>query len=464
MKKYLIPFLIFSFSVQAQECKTIDLSAEGSVLHPLRATNQNGLGICHAEQLQRMLKAKMSGNPDLARISLAMIEKEQRDEKLTSDKKKAVRWKNSDGTPGGFYFDAGNACDAYELVKGQSICESENDLLEKLTKNNPNDQKKVLDALSLYFDGHSNNFSSADEDKIRKYFINGLEETTKLCQIDELAIRSFTTSYSKIMKKDVEPDHFKTLDIPKYLASKNISEYIKRLIPDIEQAEAIAPELKSTKGKLVRALMAQQTCINKSFSTNGQNMCPIEETDTRRIFALSSLGLNPRDMYQMLLLSKDRDNYFERVLKCQGNKVKIPDNLNCSTVSLINIKQDSKDLSDYVGKFSELVGSNLETNTPVGISVCTRFFKNDNVTTIKDDFSYGCGNKNDPDYKAGEGSHAVTIIGRRCVEGKTHFLVHNSWGSSCGYYSKTYECNKQGGFWVSGEILSQNARSVNILK
>src|SRR5690606_23252755 len=100
----------------------------------------------------------------------------------------------------------------------------------------------------------------------------------------------------------------------------------------------------------------------------------------------------------------------------------------------------------------------------VGISVCTRFFKHPEVTTIKENGSYGCGKKDDPDYKAGEGSHAVTIVGKRCKEGKTEFYVHNSWGTGCGYYSDKYECSKKGGFWVDSEILSMNARNLNILK
>ena len=464
MKKYLITLLVFSFSALAQECKTIDLSAEGGVLHPLRATNQNGLGICHAEQLQRMLKAKIPGNPDLARVSLALIEKEQRDQKLTSDKKKAIRWKASDGTPGGYFFDAGNACSAYDFVKGQSVCESKNDLLENLTKSNPNDQKKILDALSLYFDGKSQNFSNDEELKFTKYLVDGLAESAKACPINEQAITKFVSVYSTLMKKELRTDEFYNLHVQKYLQSKNTEGYLKKIIPDIDVAMAFSLELQLERERLMDALNSQEECVNQAFSTNGQNMCPIEEKDVRRIFSLSSIGLKARDMYNMLRLSADRDDYFDSAVKCDGAKVKIPEDLNCATTSIIQMKQNSKDLTDYVGKFSELVGSNLESNTPVGISVCTRFFKNDNVTTIKDDFSYGCGNKEDPDYKAGEGSHAVTIIGRRCVEGKTQFLVHNSWGTSCGYYSKKYECNKQGGFWVSAEILSQNARSVNILK
>jgi hypothetical protein len=463
VKKYLIALLLLSFSLHAKECTTVDLSAEGNVLHPLRATHQNGLGICHAEQLQRMLKAKMTGHPDLARVSLAILEKEKRDESLAFAKKKAIRWKNSDGTPGGYYFDAGNACEAYELVKGHSVCESKNDLLERFSKTNANNQKRIMDALSLVFDKHSSESFAAGY-RFRRFLVNGLEEVALNCPIPSYLTKSFTDAFFLHSKVKLDPNSFTNFDGEKYLISKDVDDYLNKMIPPTDRSIASSPILMVEKNKFISALKTQENCILKAFSSSAPNMCPAEETESKKIFSLSSIGLSPRDMLKLLYLSQDRDDYFSRAIECHGSKVKIPNNLICSTVSLIEMKKNSANLSEYINKFSSMISLNLENNTPIGISVCTRFFKNPNVTTIKSDNSYGCGNKNDPHYKAGEGSHAVTIIGRRCVRGKTQFLVHNSWGTSCGYYSSAYECNKQGGFWVDGEILSQNARLVNILK
>lgn len=458
---FLLPLITVSFNSLAKECKTIDLSAEKGVLHPLRATDQDGLGICHIEQLQRMLKAKMDNNPDLARISLAVMEKKGRDKILPVDKKKAVRWKGSDGLPGGTFIDAGNACEAFELVKGREICESKDDLFENVTKLRPYDQKKLLDALSLYFDGKERNFAGKMmTDQLKTSIEIDYETALKECPVDEVVIEKFSKIY-KSNGGSGDPELLKSLQVKKYLESYSLNSYLNRIIPDVEFVNRVNPKVTLAYESLHEALSRQEACAAKKLTMKSENMCRFEEmVDVSRIIALTSLGLTVKDLYRFIDFTIDRDDYFEKALSCAGKKLVIPDNLKCSTISLIGMSRSET----YVDDFSALLTKNLEENTPIGISICTRFFNKTNVVTLKPDQTYPCGNKDDPDYQKGEGSHAVTIIGKRCINGKNQFLIHNSWGTGCGYYAKEYECNKKGGFWVDEEIIARNARLVNILK
>ena len=456
----MIPLITVSLNSLAQECKTIDLSAEKGVLHPLRATNQDGLGICHIEQLQRMLKAKMDKNPDLARISLAVLEKKGRDKHVPVDKKKAVRWMSGE-LPGGTFIDAGNACEAFELVKGEEVCESKDDLFENVTKLNAYDQKKLLDALSLYFDRKERNLAGKlTTDQLKISIEADYETALKECPVDKGIVESFSEQY-KSSGGFGDTELLKNLEVRKYLESQSLNSYFRRIIPDIKNVIQEDPKLDIAYQSVYEALLKQEACAAKKLTMKSENMCRFEgQVDVSRIVSLSSLGLTVKDLYRFIDFTMDRDDYFEKALSCAGKKQVIPKDLNCSTISLIHMS--AKDT--YVQDFSNLISKNLEENTPIGISVCTRFFKNPHVVTLKSDQTYPCGNKKDPDYKDGEGSHAVTIIGKRCVNGKNQFLIHNSWGTGCGYYAKEYECNKKGGFWVDEEIIARNARLVNILK
>lgn len=473
MKK-LIPFILFltSYYSLAQECKTIDLSGEGNVLHPLRATNQNGLGICHIEQLQRMLKAKLEGHPDLARISMAIHEKAKRDIHMASNKKKAVRWMDGKaGLPGGTYIDAGNSCEAFELLKGQEICESASDQFEQLSKNNAYDQKKILDALTMFYDERR---AELDLEALMNGLPEGhhdyaFREAVSFCQDPSIETSAFIKEYKKAGGTSRDTDALKEFQVSTFIRTSGFEKYLSEILPDIDKLIEGNNSLQKLYAAQLKILKEQEECANKQFDgylkLAGEVCAPISQ-NASRVISLKSLGFQYKDLYRFMNMIRDRDQYFMNASACSGKKHKIVDSLKCSTINLLSEHAKvEKDQAKYTEKFSSLVSGALETNTPVGISVCTRFFKNPGVKTIKEDGKYGCGDKTDPDFKSGEGSHAVTIIGKRCgKEGKTEFYIHNSWGNGCGYYAKEYECTKKGGFWVDAEILSMNARNLNILK
>ena len=93
---YLIPYCAYALTCSHQDIR--NLSAPGGSLYPLRSTDQNGLGICHIEQLHKMLKARLPGHPDFSRIQLAIAEKQNRDKNLVV--KRAVRWRGAAGEEG----------------------------------------------------------------------------------------------------------------------------------------------------------------------------------------------------------------------------------------------------------------------------------------------------------------------------------------------------------------------------
>lgn len=408
-----------------------------------------------------MLKAKMDKSPDLARISLAVLEKAERDKQLEVNKKKAVRWMSA-GLPGGTFIDAGNACEAFDLVKGREICESKNDLFESHTKANAYDQKMILDALSMYFDGKSktlgtNYITTEITAAIEADYLNA----SALCPVDPHLVRTYIEQYKNAGGISKNIDSLKELQVRTYLNSSGTKDYLNNFVPDIEEIDKRDKTFRILHSAMILALERQEKCAVSKLGETNENMCKIgEDPDLKRVMNLSALGFTAKDLYRFVSFTEDRDEYFNKALNCTGEKLKIPKNLTCDTVSLIEMSKKETYQNDFV----DLVSKNLEENTPLGISVCTRFFKNPEVVTLKNDQTYPCGDKKDPDYKAGEGSHAVTIIGKRCRNDQTEFLIHNSWGTGCGYYNKKYECNGKGGFWVGADVLSKNARLLNILK
>lgn len=65
----------------------------------------------------------------------------------------------------------------------------------------------------------------------------------------------------------------------------------------------------------------------------------------------------------------------------------------------------------------------------------------------------------------GPNGHLSEILALAEIEGKKHFLVRNSWGSSCGPYSASIQKNcKAGHFWVSEGEIVPNITAVHFVK
>lgn len=490
MRKLLILALLFlpqiSFASLSCTGNAIqDLSAPKGPLHPLRITNQDGLGICHIEQLHKLLKAKIPGHPDLSRVQLAIMEKKQRD--LSGPvNKKAVRWRNEKGI-GGTYIDAGNTCDAFNLVKNQHICPAGNDRFEQLTKNNPWDQEKIIETLSDYFDDRNkfptfgtfaNTYGETDFEKklnygfdacsIKKETFNAL----KMSYISHVKDQSkwFGTLYNKVLS-DAQNVSIKSIKIhPKdFKAGKTYLAHLQEIFPKNSSStySKTAKTLESNILLVSKELEKNENCVVTKINELNETpfcMAPLGESAID-VLNLTSLGMSLREVSKIIDGNSDRDQFFSDAFSCNAPKIRIPFNLTCNKVQLTNYSKSSTNKEDFERKISEIIENKIVKGTPVGISTCTRYFNDPTAKTIVfGTENFNCGDKKATGHKNGEGSHAVTIIGSRCNKGIKEYLIQNSWGSSCSSYHKSYECTGTGGFWAPASVVIHNTRTLNILE
>lgn len=103
-----------------------------------------------------------------------------------------------------------------------------------------------------------------------------------------------------------------------------------------------------------------------------------------------------------------------------------------------------------VGQSVKVIKKQLELKKPVGLYLCAKKFLQNltdekrNVDVIK--------------YKDECGNHAVSVVGSRCVGGKIQFLMRNSWGSDCSFYSLDHELGEscipeKGDVWYDAKNL-----------
>ncbi len=488
----------------------INLSAKSKSLHPLRTTDQNGLGICHIEQLHKMLKAKLPGHPDLSRIQLAIAEKRVRDLNLTSDKKNAVRWVDKDGDVGGTYIDAGNSCEAFNRLKLQEICPASADGYEKLTKSNPADQEVIIESLSQYFDSRKNNnnffyaypankmaftaaldkafkacsVSNADFSLLYNNYINHLRELRgqkqKLLAFTSLVTYQGYLIQSEINKINTEMERvakLKASDIAmtgsEYLNGQSFYKSLAKHYPLTESSSHVGMQTQTEMKKIIFSVASRMKnndeCVESSVRNSYDDFCVFCDDglgkSTQDIVNLTKLGVSLLQIGEILTGSMNRDEFFEKAFKCEKAKVRIPMTLMCTTIELTAISALSTNLAKYQALIAKKIEDKIKLGTPVGISACTRFFKNPKaVTMMHGTNKYNCGDKTAATYRDKEGSHAITIIGSRCMNGQKQFLVQNSWGSGCSSYSAEYECTGKGGFWAPAHVVVNNIRNINYLE
>lgn len=473
--------------VTAQSClsqKKIDLSAVGGSLYPLEATDQNGLGICHVEQLHKMMKARLPGHPDLSRIQISIADKKEKDKDQFL--KKSIRWRGKDGTVGGTYLDAGTSCEAFNRIKGKSICLRSDDRFEQLTKMHPDYQETIVNALSAYFDSKPNQSWLMTSTNYDSLFWLGPEvtEAFKKCPVSEKRMQSLKSAYKNILVENqstlgtkykaelqvVDKLSWNDFVIPgdQLFAGRDYLSYVLAKLPYYSKNKA------SQSGKLLLAeanhfsleMKKQESCVIEQLkSKNHMWFCGNEFNKAfQEVLDLTKTGLELSEVLKIVKGSDDRDEFFSEAFSCEGKKYAIPSNINCQLQSVTEIAKNSKSESDFIHDSSQVVINKLQQGTPVGVSVCTRFFKHHGAKTLSvGTTKYDCGDKKSIHYVEGEGSHAVTIIGSRCHNGVQEFLVQNSWGNGC-FYADQYECTHRGGFWAPAKSVMPNVRTIQTLE
>ena len=477
---YLIPYTAVALTCSNQI--TRNLSAPGGSLYPLRITDQNGLGICHIEQLHKMLKARLPSHPDFSRIQLAIAEKRNRDKKLVV--KKAVRWSGAEGI-GGTYVDSGTSCDAFNHLKGQYVCSSQGDRFEQITKHNPANQEKIIETLSAYFDQRQNTpydseFGVFAFDSLRSAMDVALENCSpggmhlvglrnafeNYLAKNKLALNFDYQLLSGRLKKLKDSDFTMTM---KHLEQGfSYQSHLRKVLtnnPSFKFSGLGANELNHQIQFVADLMSANDKCVGNKLTESISPFCrsPLGSS-TRDLLGLTELGLSLQEVLKILRGSWDRDQFFSQAFACNGFETLVPKNISCRDVDTLVLATNAKSQEQYHQQAAARIDATLAKGLPVGISVCTRFFQNPSSKLVQAGSNhFTCGDKKDPAYKVGEGSHAVTIIGSRCKNGKQEYLVQNSWGSGC-FYSASFECTKRGGFWAPASVVLNNTRRLSSLE
>lgn len=460
---FLCSFQVSALTCTADENPTVNLSDEGGSLANLRVTDQNGLGICHIEQLHKMLQAKLPNHPDLSRVQLAIMEKKVRDQNLT--KKNAVRWMKNPDMAGGVYIDAGNSCEAMNRLSNQSICLAQFDRFEELTRNTPADQMKIISSLSRYFDDRQRAVTEPMIEQIKNYPLEA-DEAIRSCTVSEEVFEQLIAKYVAF-KKLKDPDYQLSEKFTKEslaLSSQQIivgfdyDTHISTLLPGIEEYDS-----GSLKTQLAHYLTKTEPCVLEKLRKL-EPICSNFKNSEKDVLKLTEFGMHLGEIVNVLKGDLDRDKFFENAFNCLGDKkVTIPA-IRCITDNLAPLAKKATNEADYQAIVDAKIEKQLALGTPVGISVCTRFFKQPKAKSFLLGLGVStCGDPSVAGYKNGEGAHAVTIIGSRCNNGEKQYLVQNSWGDGC-FYSKEFECTKKGGFWASSTSVISNTRNLNYLE
>lgn len=226
------------------------------------------------------------------------------------------------------------------------------------------------------------------------------------------------------------------------------------------------------------------------------NMCLINP-DTNNIFknmyTVSTNFFGDPDFIESILDAigdeSSLEEFYNSILgkRCKNESINIPENLTCQTVRfpLIDqskpmlksifqsekdrIKEEKERTKRYLnGRVSrELVSKlpNGKIGNPIGITVCTKFFKEENNNF---DMNWGIPKFSSSDCanSGRHGLHSVSIIGIRCKNGKIEYKIQNSWGKKFGAVTNSsFEKNyNEGSFWVPEDQLINNTTNINFFR
>ncbi len=145
--------------------------------------------------------------------------------------------------------------------------------------------------------------------------------------------------------------------------------------------------------------------------------------------------------------------------KClEGGSIPVPQNACITEYVSAFIQKAGNDKKAAYAQIESKVNSHLNQGSPMVVSVCTEFF---NISVD----SKQCTDRQELNGEPGHGMHAVTIIGKDCKNGKTRYLIQNSWGEHDCPDNKELECVKnRGAFWVESSILFNNTTRFQYLQ
>ena len=172
-------------------------------------------------------------------------------------------------------------------------------------------------------------------------------------------------------------------------------------------------------------------------------------------------------IFKLVAKSKLQGGGVSKLLEGLFQKCKLPTSIYLGTKRIPNPKKISlrKGNKKAVQKHLKVL-LNKRDAEPIGLGYCSTFLKDKNYvrTKVHADPSYG-GQIVNRDGKSC-GGHASIIMGKKEIGGKCHYLIRNSWGTSCDSYDWTckYNAKKEAvGIYVSEDALFRNVINFHYL-
>jgi hypothetical protein len=113
-----------------------------------------------------------------------------------------------------------------------------------------------------------------------------------------------------------------------------------------------------------------------------------------------------------------------------------------------------------IGRLPEVKQMKKRDNPTAFLQEINRQLEQGNIVGVKYNLDFL--EKNDADENAEGSQHWSSIVGRRCVNGKSQFLIRNSFGTDCETYLDKNNC-EEGNVWVPEETLFKMSNRINYL-
>jgi len=199
---------------------------------------------------------------------------------------------------------------------------------------------------------------------------------------------------------------------------------------------------------------------------------------------LSKIGVSETEIQSILAVTQSAapsaDHLFDLVLNsvCRQQDAWMPpiaasksEPPVCSNFDFVPASNGSdKELQSpetFKTKLHELLDQPADKKFPIGIEYCSGIFQKSSKDYIHNrrfsaNIDYLNSKENVRNFSDDCRFHASAVIGRQKIDGKCHFLIQNSHGSSCHYYENPKKC-ENGKIWIDQDDLAKNLIRVSHL-
>jgi hypothetical protein len=163
------------------------------------------------------------------------------------------------------------------------------------------------------------------------------------------------------------------------------------------------------------------------------------------IASTAQTNLADIDTVRTFLLKDANLNYDEAIKKlyafdCLGSeKIRIPESVSC---------KEQEVTTQHLSAINEKIVEELKHNRAVGGYICASIL-----------------DKPKSDFFAGEcGSHAIGLVGVKCVDGAMKYLIQNSWGKGNKAKNPALTNTDNGSYWFDEQSFVDGFKSISVLE